>query len=153
MELGLNRDYAEMLSALSETGAEFLLVGAYALAAHGIPRATGDMDLWVRPTSANAAKVWQALERFGAPLSRLRPEDLEIEGMILQIGVAPCRIDIVTRVSGLAFQEAWDHRESRQIVGIPVPLISEEDLLRNKIAAGRPKDIGDVAMLKAKRKG
>jgi hypothetical protein len=152
MDPGLNRDYVAMLSALCESGAEFLLVGAYALAAHGIPRATGDMDLWIHPIPENAAKVWKALERFGAPLSRFRIEDLHTEGTVLQIGVAPCRVDIVTRISGVTFPEAWKQHEIRQIEGLSIPVISQEHLLRNKIAAGRPKDRADVALLKAKRK-
>ena len=92
----MNRDFAEMLAALSAAGAEFLIVGAHALAAHGHPRATGDLGLWIRPTAGNALRVWQALVAFGAPLDELRPEDLSTPDVVFQIGVVPARIDILT---------------------------------------------------------
>ncbi len=86
---GMNRDFAEMLSALSDAGAEFLVVGAHALAAHGRPRATGDLDIWVRPSAENAERVWSALARFGAPLAALTRRDLQTPGIEFQIGVEP----------------------------------------------------------------
>src|SRR5438874_12136890 len=91
-----------MLSALCAAGAEFLIVGAHALAAHGLPRATGDLDLWVRPTPANAERVLAALRSFGAPLFDLEAEDLTRPGTVFQIGMVPCRIDILTSIFGHA---------------------------------------------------
>src|SRR4051812_1317630 len=103
----MNRDFAEMLSALSAAGAEFLVVGAHALAAHGRPRATGDLDIWVRSTSENAEKVWSALARFGAPLSGLSKADLQAPDVVFQIGIEPNRIDILTSIDGVDFDGAW----------------------------------------------
>jgi len=98
----MNRDFAEMLNALSAEGAEVLVVGAYAVAGHGLPRATGDIDLWVRPTPENAARVWRALERFGAPRSRLTPASFTEPDIVYQIGLPPNRIDILTTIDGVA---------------------------------------------------
>lgn len=143
----MNRDFAEMLAALSAAGAEFLIVGAHALAAHGRPRATGDLDLWVRPTPENALRVWQALVRFGAPLDELRIEDLSTADVVFQIGVVPARIDILTSLTGLEFDEAWEHRHAIVIDGQTLPFLSREDLIRNKTALDRPRDRADIADL------
>src|SRR5437867_7963755 len=106
----MNRDFVEMLCALSETGAEFIIVGAHALAAHGHPRATGDLDIWVRPSPENAPRVWQALAKFGAPLGELTLQDLQTPDVVFQIGVVPCRIDLLTSISGVAFEDGWANR-------------------------------------------
>jgi hypothetical protein len=143
----LNPDYRDILSAFSDERVEYILIGAYALAAHGLPRATGDLDLWVRPTPENAQRVWRALGRFGAPLRDLRPEDLHAAGVVFQIGVAPCRIDLLTAVDGVAFDEAWPRCEEVEIEGLKVPVISRDDLIRNKRASGRVQDLADVARL------
>jgi len=94
----MNRDFAEMLKALAAESVEFLVVGAYAVAGHGVPRATGDIDLWVRPTSDNAARLWRALERFGAPRSRVSPESFTQPDVVYQIGLPPNRIDFLTTI-------------------------------------------------------
>lgn len=143
----MNRDFAEMLAALSAAGAKYLVVGAHALAVHGRPRATGDLDIWIRPTPQNAAHVWSALEEFGAPLHVLRREDLTSPGIVFQIGVPPNRIDILTEVTGLRFDEAWRDRVAVSLFGIEVPVLGREHLLRNKRAVGRPRDLADVAEL------
>jgi hypothetical protein len=143
----MNRDFAEMLSALSAAGAEYLVVGAHALAAHGRPRATGDLDIWVRPSVANAERVWAALSRFGAPLSGLKKEDLQTPGIVFQIGIEPVRIDILTAIDGVEFESAWQRRLVIQIEEQSVPLLGRDDLIRNKRAAGRPQDLADVASL------
>ena len=147
MDNGMNRDFAEMLSALSAAGAEYLVVGAYALAAHGRPRATGDLDIWVRPSSDNADKVWAALAGFGAPLSALKKQDLTTPGIVFQIGVEPVRIDILTAIDGVDFDGAWTRRIVVDVDGQSVPLLGKDDLIRNKRAAGRPQDLADVAAL------
>src|SRR5207244_5479728 len=136
-----------MLSALCAAGAEFLIVGAHALAAHGLPRATGDLDLWVRPTAANAERVLAALRSFGAPLFDLTREDLTRAGTVFQIGMVPCRIDILTSVSGLEFDAAWEGRLGLEVEGLSVACLGRADLVANKRAAGRPKDLADVATL------
>ncbi len=138
-----------MLSALSGEGAEFLIVGAYAMAAHGVPRATGDLDIWVRPSSANAARVMRALRRFGAPVFDLTESDLARTGTVFQIGQPPSRIDILTSVDGVTFGSAWPRRMSSRVEQIDVAVIGYDELLRNKRAAARPKDLVDVGILEA----
>jgi len=145
----MNRDFVEMLSGLSAAGAEYLVVGAHALAAHGRPRATGDLDLWVRPTPANAAVVHQALARFGAPLGDLTVEDLATPGVVFQIGLPPCRIDVLTSIDAVEFGQAWPRRLMIEIEGLAVPVLGREDLLTNKRALGRPQDLADVAWLES----
>ena len=114
----LNSDYKDILRILSDRKARFLLVGAYAMAAHGYPRSTMDIDLWVMPDPENALQVLQALEDFGAPSGDLSPEDLQKEGVIFQIGVAPRRIDILTSVDGLEFSDAFTHSDIIEIEGM-----------------------------------
>lgn len=143
----MNRDFDEMLAALSAAGAEFLVVGAYAVAVHGRPRATGDLDLWVRPTSDNAARVWQALLAFGAPMTALTLADLARPDLIFQIGLPPARIDIMTGISGVEFEDAWPRRLMVTVSGRTVPVLGRDDLIRNKKATGRPRDLADVAEL------
>src|SRR5712692_9428047 len=121
---GMNRDFAEMLDALSAAEAEFLIVGAHALAAHGRPRATGDLDIWIRATAPNAERVWQALITFGAPLNELRLEDLSTPEIVFQIGIAPARIDILTSLTGLRFEEAWPRRQIVEVEGRSLPFLS-----------------------------
>jgi len=143
----LNEDYKEMLQALAAEKVSFLLVGAYALAAHGYPRATMDIDIWVMPSPDNADAVLRAIRRFGAPLHNLTKADLEKEGTVFQIGVAPRRIDIITAASGLTFAEASSHATAVEIEGIAVRIPSIADLIRNKRASGRTKDIADAEAL------
>lgn len=143
----LNPDFKDMLSGLSDSGVEFLLVGAYAMAAHGHPRATGDLDIWVRANPENAVKVLVALSRFGAPLHDLTIEDLSTPGIIFQIGVEPSRIDILTEISGVIFSDAWERKISIEMNGCSMSVIGLEDLIKNKRAAGRAKDIADVETL------
>ena len=143
----MNRDFVDMLSALSEAEAEFLVVGAHALAAHGHPRATGDLDIWVRSSGENADRVWAALVEFGAPLSDLSREDLQQDDIVFQIGVPPSRIDLLTSISGVTFDDAWAGRLEVQIEGLVVPVLGRAALIANKRASGRPKDIADLAAL------
>ena len=143
----MNRDFVDMLSALFAARADYLIVGAHALAAHGTPRATGDLDIWVRPSEENAARVWKALVVFGAPLDDLRMTDLVEPDVVFQIGVPPCRIDLLTSVSGLTFEPAWQGRVEIKIEGITIPVIGRGALIANKRAAGRPKDLADIHAL------
>jgi hypothetical protein len=147
----LNRDYNDILSALSAEGVEFLIVGAYAVGAHGIPRATGDIDIWVRPTRENASRVMRALKQFGAALLDLTEADLATEHTVFQMGVAPSRIDVITGISGVSFDQAWPARITVAIEGLTVPVIGRDDLLRNKAASGRPKDLADLVALGDRR--
>jgi len=143
----LNEDYRDMLHALSDEKVRFLLVGAYALAAHGYPRATMDIDIWVMPSPENADAVLRALRRFGAPLHNLTKEDLQKDGTIFQIGVAPRRIDIITTASGLQFEPSYRDSIPVNIEGIEVRIPSIDDLIVNKRATGRTKDLADAEAL------
>lgn len=142
-----NPDYKDMLLALSDANIDFLLVGAYAVAAHGHPRATGDLDLWVRPDSETAPKVYHVLAEFGAPLHDLTVDDLALPGMVFQIGVEPSRIDILTAISGVTFDDAWENRISIELDSVKLNVIGRTDLIVNKRACGRPKDIADAETL------
>ena len=143
----LNPDFHDMLSVLCDEGAEFLLVGAYALATHGLPRATGDMDIWIRRSEENAERVWRALRRFGAPLTGLTEDDLNTPNLVFQIGIAPRRIDILTSIDAVQFDEAWPDRRVVEIEGLSIGVIGRLHLIRNKRAVGRPQDLADVAWL------
>lgn len=136
-----------MLSALNAAGAEYLLVGAYAMAAHGHPRATADIDFWVRPSPDNAARVMQALRSFRAPLMGLKETDLATEDLIFQIGIPPNRIDIITGIDGVSFEEAWPAKIVTAFNSEPCYVISRDHLLQNKRACARVKDGWDVRLL------
>lgn len=140
----MNRDFAEMLSALSDAGAEFLVVGAHARAAYGEPRATKDLDIWVRPTQENAARVWAALISFGAPTFDLTPDELARPGLIVQLGVAPYRIDIITELTALTFDDAWPNRTVADFGGAMYPVIGKREYVLNKRTVGRPQDLADA---------
>jgi hypothetical protein len=144
----MNRDFVEMLAALSAAGVEFLIVGAYAMAAHGLPRATGDIDIWVRTSRENATRVMRAVQAFGAPLFDLTIDDLLRTDTVFQIGIAPARIDILTGITGVSFEEAWPNRLTVAIDDQIVPVIGVADLIRNKTATGRPKDQADLLWLR-----
>ncbi len=143
----MNRDFVEMLSALCDAHAEFLVVGAHALAVHGCPRATGDLGIWVRPSADNSERVLAALKVFGAPLFDVTREDLSAPGIVFQMGVVPCRIDILTGISGVTFEEAWPERVQQTIEGLDLGFISRAHLIVNKRASGRAKDLADVEAL------
>jgi hypothetical protein len=143
----LNPDYAEILSALFAENAEFLVVGAFALAAHGAPRTTGDIDLWVNPDPANARRVWQALLKFGAPLSGFSPDDFSKPDVVFQMGAPPVRIDLLTSIDGVEWNEAWAGRLVKEVEGVRVPVLSSEHMIRNKRATGRPQDLVDADIL------
>jgi len=147
----LNEDYKEMLQELSAEKVRFLLVGAYALAAHGYPRATIDLDIWVMPSPENAEAVLRAIRRFGAPVRGLTKQDLQEAGTVFQIGVAPRRIDIMTTASGLEFDDVFKNSLTVDIEGILVHVPSINDLIRNKKAVGRTKDLADAEALEALR--
>ena len=147
----LNRDFQDMLAALSEENVEYLLVGAYAMAAHGYPRATGDMDIWIRPSDENAQRVWRALKRFKAPVHDLTVEDLKTPEIVFQIGIAPRRIDLLTSIDAVVFEDAWPHRKVIVVGGQSLPVLGRADLIRNKRACRRPKDQADVLWLESEQ--
>lgn len=143
----MNQDFVDLLSELTAADARFLIVGAYALALHARPRATGDLDLWIEPTPENAERVMTALRAFGAPLSDLSAEDLTRHDTVFQIGVEPRRIDLLTSLTGLRFAEAWPRRVMARFGGHDHPFLGRDDLVRNKRAVGRPRDLADLEAL------
>jgi hypothetical protein len=148
----MNKDFVEMLAALSDAQAEFLIVGAHALASHGYPRATGDLDVWVRASEGNASKVWRALQAFGAPTFDLTQADLAQEGVVFQMGLPPRRIDLLTSISGVEFGRAWENRTTVNVAGMDLPVLGRAELIENKRASGRAKDLADVAELERREK-
>ena len=148
----MNQDFKELLLAFNGHDVEYLIVGAHALAAHGHVRATKDLDLWVRPETSNAEKVLQALSDFGAPLSDLTADDLSKKETIFQIGLPPLRIDIITNIDGVEFEEAWANRLETQFGEVRAFVISRHHLITNKKTAGRLQDLADVQQLEASRK-
>ena len=140
----MNQDFVDLLRAFVDHDVRFLIVGAYALALHGRPRATGDLDVWVDATSENAVRVVRALASFGAPMDQVSEADFSSPGVVFQMGVAPGRIDILTALTGLTFQEAWPGRVRESLGSVEVDFIGREAFIRNKRATGRLKDLGDI---------
>ncbi len=136
-----------MLFTLSDAQAEYLVVGAHALALHGHPRATGGLDVLVRATPENAPRVWRALVAFGAPLFDLTVQDLSTPGVVFQMGLPPRRIDLLISVTAVSFHEAAATRVEHVVDGRPIPFIGRDALIANKQAAARPKDLADVYAL------
>jgi hypothetical protein len=143
----VSNDFRDLLAEFNAHGVEFLLVGAHALAAHGCVRATKDLDVWVRPDLSNAKRVITALKGFGAPLHDLTESDLTTPGVQFQIGVPPLRIDILTEITGVEFDEAWSARLKTKFADQPASTLSKEHLLKNKRASGRKQDLADVEWL------
>lgn len=145
----LNPDFRDILSAFIDHRVEFLVVGGYAMAAHRLPRATKDLDLWVRPEAENAARVLEALDAFGAPRHGLIAEDLASAGTIYQVGVPPHRVDVITTVDGVQFSDAWANRVQVDIDGLLIPVIGRAHLITNKRTVGRPQDLVDADLLES----
>lgn len=143
----LNRDFRDRLAEFNVQGVEYLVVGAHALAAHGHVRATKDLDVWVRPDAENAKRVIIALKEFGAPLHDLTEADLATPGTMFQLGLPPLRIDVITAIDGVSFDEAWPARLLTKFLDQPTAVLSREHLIRNKRAAGRAQDLADVEWL------
>ena len=143
----MNPDYRDLLAEFIAAGVEFLIVGAHALAAHGHVRATKDLDVWVRPVSENAVRTLTALNRFGAPLHDLTEEDLSRPGLVFQIGVPPVRVDVITAVDGVTFDEAWPDRVMASFGSLSIPVLSRRHLIANKRASGRTQDLADIERL------
>ena len=143
----MNQDFLDLLRAFIDRDVRFLIVGAYALAVHGRPRATGDLDVWVDATPENAVKVMSALEQFGAPTGQVRTEDFSRPGIVFQMGLPPVRIDVLTELSGLTFDEAWSTRTQAAFGPITADVIGRAAFIKNKRATGRARDLGDVEAL------
>jgi hypothetical protein len=143
----VNRDFRDLFAALSAASVEYLLVGGYALAFHSAPRFTKDLDVWVNPTRENARRVLLALRSFGAPLGDLGEADLATPAIVFQIGVPPNRIDVLTSIDGVGFDDAWPERVETTYGDVAVPVISRRHLVQNKRASGRPQDVVDADAL------
>jgi len=144
----LNKDYKEMLQILLNNKVRFLVVGAYAMGAYGYPRATGDIDIWVEASPENSEKIHQSLSEFGAPLSEVTKTTFCEEGIVFQIGVAPRRIDIITKIDGVDFNKAYSDKQKIEIEGIKIPFLSKKNLIKNKESTGREKDKLDAKYLR-----
>ncbi len=151
----MNRDFRDIIVELLSAEVRFLVVGAYAVGAHGIPRATVDLDLWIEGTPANAERVLEALQAFGAPIEALGigAADLVRPGTFVQFGVPPYRIDFMNEIDGVRFAEAWEGRVYATFQGIETPFIGRPDLIANKRVSGRPKDLDDLEQLAFQEKG
>ena len=143
----LNKDYRDMVACLQKEGVEFMLVGGYAVALHGWPRTTMDIDFWILANPENAKAVMRAIKAFGAPLMNLTEEDFHKPGMVFQIGNEPQRIDIVSAIDGVDYLEAVKRAERMTVDGFDIKVISLDDLIVNKRASGRPKDVADALSL------
>jgi hypothetical protein len=142
-------DFRDLLRELVAGQARFLVVGAHALSAHGVPRATVDLDIWIRADEDNARRVYEALARFGAPLEALgvsRADFMQAD-MVAQFGLPPHRVDILTAITGVSFDDAWEERVEGEIEGVRVPIIGLRSFVQNKRASGRKKDLADIESL------
>jgi hypothetical protein len=149
----LNEDYKEMLQILLDNKVKFLIVGAYAMGMHGYPRATGDLDIWVQPSTPNSINVYNSLAKFGAPLDQINAETFIEKKIVFQVGIVPRRIDILTFIDGVEFDAAFKNRDNIEIEGITIPFLSKKDLIKNKEASGREKDKLDANYLKKNLNG
>jgi uncharacterized nucleotidyltransferase DUF6036 len=142
-----SQDFKELLSALNEHRVKYLIVGGYAVAIHAQPRATKDLDIFIEPSAENAKNVFAALTKFGAPLGDLRPEDFTDPNIFFRMGTPPQMVEILPRISGVEFEQAWEHRLEAVIdnqTGLKAFVISADDLIANKTAFGRPYDVADA---------
>jgi hypothetical protein len=143
-------DWFDLLVALLDSGVRFLVVGAHAMAIHGVPRGTQDLDVWIDPDAANTDRVWKALATFGAPLESLglTIADLRRPNTVIRLGLPPNRIDVLTSLSGIdQFAAAWASRAEHAVRGRQIPFLGRDALLRNKRASGRRKDLADIEAL------
>jgi predicted nucleotidyltransferase len=144
----LQRDLREFVESLNDHGVEFLIVGGYAVAFHGYPRFTGDIDLFIRPSNDNARRVINVLDAFGFGSAGVTEADLTTPGKVVQLGAPPSRIDLLSSVKSLTFEHAWAERVPATLDGLGVAFVSKAHLIRNRAALSRPKDVADVAKLR-----
>lgn len=148
MDLPLPPDFKEFLKLLRSEGIEYLLVGGYAVAYHGYPRPTGDLDIWVAAQATTARKLSSALSTFGFATAGATPDLFLAPGRVVRMGVPPVRIELLTSVSGVNFGDCYARRVEAEMDGVPVSIISRTDLIANKVAAGRDRDRDDVRHLR-----
>ena len=140
----IHRDFSELLNEFVAAGVRFLVVGGYAVGVHARPRMTKDLDLFVARDGENAARLYRALARFGAALDGVTEADFASDDLIYQMGRPPVRVDIITAIEGVDFEEAWKTRVVVSIAGVDVNVIGKEELIRNKTAVARPQDLADI---------
>jgi hypothetical protein len=143
----LNKDFKEFAGLLNSIGVEYRVVGGYALAAHGHPRYTGDLDLWVRPAERDVEKLLDVLNRFGFGAIGLKADDFLQPGAVVQLGYPPSRIDLLTAIDGVEFDACYARRLVMNIAGVDLPIIGLEEFRANKRAAGRAQDLADLEAL------
>jgi hypothetical protein len=146
--MDFHSDFADLCSLLNAKGVDFLIVGGYAVAFHGAPRFTGDLDILIRPNLDQVQRALAALKDFGFPSEQIVAEDVLQERSILQLGRVPVQIYLMTSISGVNWDSAWDSREPGSYGSVPVLFIGRGALLTNKRAAGRAKDLADVEALR-----
>ena len=142
--MALNTDWKEFLNLLVSSNVEFLIIGAWARAQYGEPRMTGDIDFWIKVELQNAKKMVDVIEKFGFASLGLTEDDFMANDGVIHLGIPPRRIYILTKASGLDFDQAWNNRNVGELDGVPVSFISREDFVTNKKAVGRPKDLADI---------
>ncbi len=145
----LNSDLIELLRGLNAAFVKYLIVGAHAVGTYITPRATADLDIWIARTRENAERTYRALAEFGAPVADLSINDLQSDDLVFTFGKPPFRVDILTDISGVTFEEAWPTRVEGTMFGVSVSYIGRKDLIRNKRATGRTKDLADIEALEA----
>lgn len=143
----MNSEFRDLLKALNEARARYLVVGGYAVIKHTEPRYTKDLDVWVSPNGENAKRVYAALQNFGAPLEGVVAEDFADKSIVYHMGRAPARIDILMSLKGLEFEESWVNRVEAEFGDVPTQFLSSQDLIINKRLAARPQDLMDVESL------
>ncbi len=143
------KEFKELFASLNARGVEYLVVGAYAMAFHGVPRFTGDVDVLVRPTKENATRLLAALDDFGFGSLGLTVADFSDPDQVVQLGVAPLRVDILTSITGVSWEEADRNKGNTTYGGVPVPFIGINEIIANKRAVGRTKDMADVQLLES----
>lgn len=149
--MALSKDWREFIELLNSEKVEYLIVGGFAVIFHGYPRLTRDIDFLVRPSSENAERILKVLDKFGFKGLGIRIEDLDRPDKVLQLGVPPQRIDLITSISGVTFEEAWESRIEADLDGIPVRFIGRAPLLRNKQSIGRLQDLADAEIIMRRR--
>jgi len=143
----LSKDFKEFAELLNSIGVEYMVVGGYALAAHGHPRYTGDLDIWLRPSRENVARLLKALDAFGFGSLGLKEADFLEPEAVIQLGYPPARIDLLTAIDGVVFDDCYPRRVPMQVGGTMLPIIDLADFRANKRASGRAKDLADLESL------
>lgn len=143
-----SQDFKEFVTLLQKNNAEYLIVGGYAVGVHGHPRFTGDLDIWLNPSPENARRILATVNEFGFSSFNLTELDFIKEGNVIQLGYPPLRIDLLTSIDGVSFQECFENRKAVEMESVTVNFIGYWDLIKNKKETGRPRDIDDIEHLK-----